>query len=339
MSLRVPIAAIFLAAASAAAQTPQVSAPAAPSAPQHKSRVLFFYTSPRSTVEMEVHSVPATTAARLARLRENFAAAGCSGPDMREQPVHGKHGDGTNLVCTWPGGPSGHARGTIVVAAHYDHSGPGSGALDDWSGAVLLPFLYQAIQGQLRDNNFVFLEAWKRDGAHSWLHSLPRGQRKNIRAMIYLDALGLSFTRFYTTFHAFENPPPGSAHLQITLLWSAVVLGFTQAPEDTPPRHWLTQDLTDPFRAFLIPTLVVHSVPRDSDRLPGSVHDLPSAIDGNAYFRTYHLMCAFLASLDRVAARLGHDEPFWTHPPADVRYQSASPIVTFMKPGGIMKKP
>lgn len=292
-----------------------------------KSRTLFFYTSPRSTVEMAVHSIPETNQQRLARLRENFQAANCNGNRMQEQPVPGKGGEsGTNLICTWPGA----TRGMVVIVAHYEHEGKGEGALADWSGAVLLPFLYEAIQGQPRENSYVFIEAWKRAGAETWLKSLPKGERRDIRAVIDLDALGMGSTRFYTTFSPLETAPPGSAHLQTQLLWAAIDDGLTQAPEQTSTRHWLSVDDTDPFRAETIPTIVIHSVPPQSDHVPGSAADIASAVDGNAYFQSYHLMCAYLASLDRVAAKLDTQDRMWdASGPVDVQPESETPRVSF----------
>jgi hypothetical protein len=217
-----------------------------------------------------------------------------------------------------------------VVAAHYEHEGKGQSALADWSGAALLPFLYQAIQGQPRVNTYVFLEAWKHEGAVTWLKSLSRAERKNIRAVIDIDALGLGATRFYTTFSAFETAPPGSAHLQTQLLWAALDEGLTKAPEQTSTRHWLSVDPTDPFRAEMIPSIVIHSVPPESDRIPGSANDVASAVDGNAYFQSYHLLCAYLASLDRVTAKLNSDDRIWdTGVPHDVEPESETPRVTF----------
>jgi hypothetical protein len=301
---------------------------AAPSEePQPKSRTLFFYTSPRSTVEMEVHTVPGSDAERLQRLRDNFSAADCGGERMREQPVVDRHGGkGTNLICVWPG----RSAGVVVVAAHYEHTGKGEGALADWSGAALLPFLYQAIQGQPRENTYVFLESWKREGADAWVKSLSREDRKRLRAVIDLDGLGLSYTRFFTTFSPFENVPAGSTHLQTQLLWSALSDGLTQAPEQVSPHHWLTVDETDPFRAFMLPTIVIHSVPEESGRIPGSAADVASAVDGNAYFTTYHLICAYLASLDRVAGRLESNDRIWdASGVVDVTPEQETPLVTF----------
>jgi hypothetical protein len=275
---------------------------------------------------MEVHSIPPTNAERLHRLRDDFAAANCGAERMRQQSVTDKQGkSGTNLICVWPG----QTPGTVVVVAHYEHEGVGQGALADWSGAALLPFLYQAIQGQPRTNTYVFLEAWKREGADAWLKSLNKIDRKRIRAVIDLDALGLSYTRFFTTFSPFENVPLGATHLQAQLLWAALSDGLTQAPEQESPHHWLTIDPTDPFRALMVPTIIIHSVPVASARIPGSAADIASAVNGNAYFTTYHLMCAYLASLDRVAEKLDTHDPLWETGPADVQPEQETPMVTF----------
>jgi hypothetical protein len=318
------------AAATAPAPPPDIALPRpADSSPDDapKSKTLFFYTTPRSTVEMEVHSIPATDADRLQRLRDNFSAADCGGGRMREQAVTDRHGaKGVNLICTWPG----HGAGVVIVAAHYEREGQGQGALADWSGAILLPFLYQAIQGQPRENTYIFLESWKREGADTWLKTLSRDDRKRLRAVVDLDGLGLSYTRFFTTFSPFENVPIGSTHLQTQLLWSALSDGLTQAPEQVSPHHWLTVDETDPFRAFMVPTIVIHSIPPESGRIPGSAADVASVVNGNAYFTTYHLMCAFLASLDHVAAKLDTNDRVWdASGPIDVQPEQETPIVTF----------
>lgn len=329
LSQSTPAAPTQVANAEAPASHDEAPRPPADGKGPSSSRVLFFYTSPRSTVEVEVHTVPPTNEARLERLRAAFHSAQCGDALMQEQPVAAKHGSpGTNLICTWPGSSAG---GILVVAAHYDHEGKGEGALDDWSGAALLPFLYQAVQGQPRQNTFVFLEAWKNDGVQTWLKSISKEERKRIRGMVDIDALGMGVTRYFTTFSFGETTPPAAQHMQLELLWAAIDDGLTKPPLETSPHHWLTEDSTDPFRAQMIPTIVIHSVPPGSDHLPGSAADVAAAVDGNAYFQSYHLICTYLASLDRMASRLAAtNDPFWgSKPGQDVRPADETPRVSF----------
>jgi hypothetical protein len=290
---------------------------------------------------MEVHTVPSTDEARLDRLRAAFHAAKCDGDRMGEQPVTPKHGPaGSNLICTWSGERSGErpgdpGPGIIIVAAHYERDGQGDGALAGWSGAALLPFLYQGIQGQPRENTFVFLESYGAEGVQTWLKSISHEERKRIRAMIDLDALGLGVTRYFTTFGFMETTPAAALHLQLSLLWAAVDEGLTKPPIATSPHHWLSIDATSPFRALMIPTIVIHSVPPEAERVPGSPADTAAAVDGNAYFQSYHLVCTWLATLDHLAKKLALDDPFWKTPPnTDVRPADESPRVGFRATSG-----
>jgi hypothetical protein len=99
---------------------------------------------------------------RLQRLRKKnaereielstiFHEAGCETDQLREQVV--RRNDPPNVICTLPGSTNS----LIIVAAHFDHADAGMGAVDDWSGASLLPSLYQALRDVPRGHTFVFI--------------------------------------------------------------------------------------------------------------------------------------------------------------------------------------
>src|SRR5208337_757666 len=77
-----------------------------------------------------------------AELRQIFMDAGCAAQSYSEEKILSSKLP--NLVCTIPGA----SKETLVVSAHFDIRGPGEGAIDNWSGASLLPSLY----GSLRDS-------------------------------------------------------------------------------------------------------------------------------------------------------------------------------------------
>lgn len=51
----------------------------------------------------------------------------------------------------------GESPETIVVGAHFDHISAGSGVVDNWSGASLLPSLVQSLNNAPRHHTFVFI--------------------------------------------------------------------------------------------------------------------------------------------------------------------------------------
>jgi Zn-dependent M28 family amino/carboxypeptidase len=70
------------------------------------------------------------------------------------------------------------------------------GAVDDWSGAVLLPSLYQSLDSKPRRHRFVFVGfAGEEAGLHgsgAYVNKLTSDERSSLRAMVNLECLGLS---------------------------------------------------------------------------------------------------------------------------------------------------
>jgi hypothetical protein len=267
---------------------------------------LLYFSVPRSILSQQVRAAPASDTARFGLLRALFAELGCHKELMEEQPLHGKHGTaGKNLLCTLPGNSSD----AIVIAAHYHLSGNGLSAIDDWSGAVLIPFLYQALQAQQREHTYIFLESWGENGTSSWVHSLSRQRKALIQTTVELDGLGVGETRYFTP-SPFHLPlGAGNIHLQDILVMAAKIDGTQRGlPQLADSSFWVRTDDTAPFRISNIPAILIHSVPVDDYHLPGSSQDTPSAIDPNAYYRSYRLLCAYLIELDIFANRLDQEQ-------------------------------
>src|SRR5207248_3251465 len=79
---------------------------------------------------------------REATLKQMFTEAGCDEQHLSEQLVKGSKLP--NVVCTLPGS----ADRVIIVGAHFDRVPRGDGVVDNWSGASLLPSLYQAVRSE-----------------------------------------------------------------------------------------------------------------------------------------------------------------------------------------------
>ncbi len=288
------------------AELPAQPAPQASSSPVDSR--LYYYVTPRSTLENEVHTVPAANQARFDRLRALFADKGCSGNQLRIQPLSDKPGSPANLICTWPG----NTASTVVVLAEYEHEGKGQSAVENWSGAALLPYLYLGMQARPRENTWVFVESGGKGGANAYVRSLTTEQKKQIRAMVVLDSLGVSpITRFFTAYP--ENPdlPAPVVHLQMALALASLSDMRAPRPELSSPERWIPSDDTQPFRYSHVPCILLHSIADSDVSLPGSVRDTPEAIDGNSYYSNYRTVAVFLVGLDALAGKLLHDDPIW----------------------------
>lgn len=282
-------------AASLSGQT----APPPPSSPA--GSYLYYYATPRTKLDDEVHSVPAADQARFDHLKALFSIKGCSGDQMKIQPLGKQPGNPDNLICTLPG----NSPATVVVLAEYQHQGRGQSAVENWSGAVLLPSL------RPRENTWVFVESGGKSGGSAYFHSLTRRQKKQIRVMVALDSLGLSPTlRFYSmTDNMFLQE--ATAHLQMALAVAVHSDRSVPPPQALDPSPWLGTEDTQPFRYGNVPCILLDSVTEQKAGLPGSARDTASAIDSDAYFMNYRAIAVFLVALDQLAAKLPTDDRIW----------------------------
>ena len=127
-------------------------------------------------------------------LKGLFAESGCRDDILREQPVRGSKEP--NMICGLHG-TGDHPR-RIVVGAHFDCNG-GDGIIDDWSGAVLLPTLFEFVAGTHRRHAFEFVAFSAEEkgllGSRAYLKSIPKSDRDQIAVVIVMDSLGLTPTK------------------------------------------------------------------------------------------------------------------------------------------------
>ncbi len=110
-----------------------------------------FQLIPKERVIARLHQAAFKNQEREAILKKLFEDNGCTGESLQEQTV--KHAKVPNLICTL-GGQTDYR---ILVSAHTDHVSAGDGTVDNWSGASLLPDLYESLHVAPRRHTFVFI--------------------------------------------------------------------------------------------------------------------------------------------------------------------------------------
>jgi len=224
-------------------------------------------------------------AGRRATLQRLFERAGCKGDDLTSQPVEGS--DLANLICTLPA----TSDDLILVGAHFDAHPAGNGVIDNWTGAVLLPSLYQSLYAQPRNHTFVFIAfaagASGHLGAKAYARSLSKEQAHRVRAFVCLESLGMTRTLAVNA---------GDGRYLLSLLKGAA--SAIMLPVDPLKPKQLGKTDAGAFANRKIPSLVIHSVSPynfETRRGPG---DSLEAVKPNEYFESYMLTAAFLAFAD-----------------------------------------
>lgn len=242
---------------------------------------------PQQLVESRLQRYAGNDSQREATIKEMFAEAGCVGEHLIEQPVKGsKH---SNVICALPG--SGDR--VIIVGAHYDHVSEGDGMVDNWSGASLLPSLYEAVKVDPHKHTFIFIAFTDEEkgevGSHYYVKEMTKEQVGSTDAMVNMDTLGLAPTEVWAT----------HSDKRLTNLIYALA-NQLKMPVTAVNVEQVGSTDSEQFAARKMPSITIHSLTQKTWNA-GILHsykDRLSAIKLDDYYQTYRLVATYLALLD-----------------------------------------
>ena len=246
----------------------------------------------REVIEARLGRYKGNDQQREATLKGLFIEAGCNSQNLSEQAVNGVKLP--NVICVLPRS----SEKVIIVGGHYDHVAEGDGVVDNWSGASLLPSLYEAIRREPRKHTYIFIgftaEEKGEIGSHYYAQHMTKEQVALTDAMVNMDTLGLAPTEVWTS-HS-------DKHLIGALGYIAKRLNAPVSGENVE-----AVGSTDSvqFSDRKIPSITIHSLTQQTYDA-GILHtskDKLSAIRLDDYYQTYRLLSAYLAFLDQFAGR------------------------------------
>lgn len=241
---------------------------------------------PRDVVESRLARYTGSDLVRATTLRQMFTEAGCA-EHLSEQPVKGSKLP--NIICIQPGS----SENVIIVGAHFDHVSAGDGVVDNWSGASLLPSLYEAVKAGPRRHTYVFIgfcdEERGEIGSHFYARQMTKDQIAATSAMVNMDTLGLAPSEIWVS-HSDKRLTNLLANLatQINLPVTGVNVDQVGSTDSVQ------------FSDRKIPSITIHSLNQKTwdARILHTSKDKFSAIRLDDYYDTYHLVAAYLLYLD-----------------------------------------
>lgn len=131
---------------------------------------------------------------RLEAVKKLFVKMGAPDEAIKIEKIK----NAENLIVTH----KGKSEETIIVGAHFDKVADGCGALDNWTGIVILANLYRTLRAFDTNKNFVFVAFGKEElgliGSEEMARAIPKEKRINYCAMVNFDSFGLSFPQAMT---------------------------------------------------------------------------------------------------------------------------------------------
>jgi Zn-dependent M28 family amino/carboxypeptidase len=236
-------------------------------------------------VEQRLKSYKGSDSERETTVKKLFRSAGCPEGKLTEQAVTGSKQP--NVICVLPGS----ADAVIVVGAHFDHVAAGDGVVDNWSGASMLPSLYQALKTKPRKHTFIFVAFTAEEkglvGSEFYVNSLTSDQIKKIDAMVNMDTLGLGPTEVWAS-RSDQKLVQALYKMANTLklpLKGVNVDGVGESDEES-------------FIKRNVPTITIHSLTPATVRVLHSSRDNYGAIHLSDYYDSYRLLTGYLVLLD-----------------------------------------
>ncbi len=261
-----------------------------------KAQITFELLRPPA-IEARLKSFTRSNEKRMQTMKQLFAESGCSGEKFTEQAV--PRLKEPNLVCVLPG--SGDA--IILVGAHFDFADAGDGVVDNWSGASLLPSLFETLSHRPHQHTYVFI-AFSREekglvGSEYYAKKLTREEKQRIHAMINMDTLGLTPTKIWVN-HSDEE----------LVRVAAVVANVLHAPLAGVNVEQVGSTDSESFLSRKIPSIAFHSITQETLPILHSPRDNIASIRMDDYYETYRLITAYLSYLDDYLSRPKEERAF-----------------------------
>ena len=164
---------------------------------------------------------------------------------------------------------------------------------DNWTGAALLPSLYQAIKIEPRQHTYIFIGFTDEErgliGSGFYARHMTREQVAATDAMINLDTLGLASANVWVS-RSNEELVRAVAHAARLINSPVTGINFERVGSTD----------SESFARRKIPRITIHSL-NQKNYDAGILHsrkDKLSAVHLDEYYETYRLMAVYLVFLD-----------------------------------------
>ncbi|MCB1025481.1 MAG: M28 family peptidase [Acidobacteria bacterium] len=141
-------------------------------------------------IEAQIKTVDCDNYDRPAEVKKLFLASGAGERDISIE----KFDEGQNILVRL----KGKSEETVVLGAHFDKTNSGCGAIDNWTGIVILANLYRELRAKENQKSYIFAAFDKEEkglkGSKAMAGRIPAGELSNYCAMVNFDSFGFANT-------------------------------------------------------------------------------------------------------------------------------------------------
>ncbi len=194
-----------------------------------------------------------------------------------------------DVPINFNGGGGGEGDGHIIVSSHLDMKGEGVGALDNYSGVLMMAALYKGLKERELRHDFLFI-AFDREeegllGSKAFIKK-SRYMPGKIHAAINFDCLGITLPHPW--------PEGSSDSLENLFVDVGEKFGFDLSPVSI--KYVRTDSV--PFLNAGIPAITLDGIMPYDLFILDSKFDNPSVIDKEVFFKSYRILLDYILEVD-----------------------------------------
>jgi Zn-dependent M28 family amino/carboxypeptidase len=133
--------------------------------------------------------VPCKNSERLEAVKKFFQKMGAAENEISAEKIKGIQ----NVLVT----KKGETDEIVIIGAHYDKVSEGCGAIDNWTGIVIIGNIYRTMRNVATHKTYIFVafdrEETGLEGSAAMAKSIPKENRLSYCSMVNLDSFGFGY--------------------------------------------------------------------------------------------------------------------------------------------------
>jgi Zn-dependent M28 family amino/carboxypeptidase len=234
-------------------------------------------------IKADVELVPCKSDERLEAVKKLFIEKGAAESDL----VVEKFDKVENLVIT----KKGTSRETVVIGAHYDKVDEGCGAIDNWTGIVILANLYGTIKDLTAAKTYKFVAFDKEEkglvGSNATANAISETERGNYCSMVNIDSFGFSYPQVLDNASSSKMTDSAKAlakEMEIPFS-EASLLGVADADSSS-------------FKNIKVPAITFHGLSNDWRNYLHTSKDQLKNVNSTSVYVGYQFVLRYLMKID-----------------------------------------
>lgn len=234
-------------------------------------------------IKANVNAVPCKNDDRLEAVKSLFREAGAAEADMAVQTFK----DINNLVIT----KKGRTDETVVVSAHYDKVKDGCGAIDNWTGIVVIANLYRTLRQAETNKTYLFVAFDKEElgllGSEAMAKAIPKDKRIMYCSNVNIDSFGFSYPQ------VLDNTSTPAMSDMAKSVADEVKMPFSHASLDGE-----ADADSSSFKSRDIPAITFHGLNKDWQKYLHSSNDVVKNVNVSSVWVGYQFLLRYLVKID-----------------------------------------